>query len=179
MNDENVETREDELDETREEQDPGYLEDAATEDKADEVEDQRKPYVHDPEVHGRDYRVEGNDVRDFVGVDPEYRTYANEYDAPILTDVERFNQTDQYDHLEGNADEEYDADVARNPDGSLYELTDEQRKILRDAGQPVDSSEETDGPVKAFDEPAKPVETSTEEPEPARTDESQPFSPTL
>jgi hypothetical protein len=66
--------------------------------------DNRKEYVH-PEG-ARDYRVEGNDVRDYIGVDPEYMTYANETEAPILTDSERFLHTDQYDHLEGNADED-------------------------------------------------------------------------
>jgi hypothetical protein len=71
-----------------------------------DMEDQRAEYVHDPEVHGRDFRVEGNDVRDYVGVDPEYMTYANPGDAPMLTDTERFMYTSQYDHLEGNADEE-------------------------------------------------------------------------
>lgn len=59
---------------------------------------------------GRDFRVEGNDASGFIGVDPEYQTYGNEYDKPILTDVERFNLTDQLDHLEGNADDEFDSD---------------------------------------------------------------------
>ena len=97
------------LDPKREEADPCYLEDTAVkDDKANESKDERKEYVHDPEVHGRDYRVEGNDIRDYIGVDPEYMTYANPSDAPILTDTERFNYTDQYDHLEGNADDEED-----------------------------------------------------------------------
>lgn len=69
----------------------------------------RAEYVH-PEG-ARDYRVEGNDVRDYVGVDPEYMTYANPTEAPMLTDTERYDQTTQYDHLEGNADEELDGDV--------------------------------------------------------------------
>lgn len=58
---------------------------------------------------GRDFRVEGNDVSGYIGVDPEYQTYANEHDKPLLTDVERFNLTDQYDHLIGNADDEVEA----------------------------------------------------------------------
>jgi hypothetical protein len=74
----------------------------------------RAPYEYDAEVHGRDYRVEGNDVRDYVGVDPEYMTYANPTEAPMLTDTERWDQTTQYDHLEGNADEELDGDVEDN-----------------------------------------------------------------
>lgn len=129
MNDENAET---------------VVEDENVPDEtvADEPQDQRKEFVHDPEVHGRDYRVEGNDVRDYIGVDPEYRTYANEYDAPMLTDTERFNFTDQYDHLEGNHDEADDT----------YELTESQRKILRDAGEPVEGDE---GDVVVEDSEAK------------------------
>jgi hypothetical protein len=75
----------------------------------EEVEDQRAPYEH---PGGRDFRVrdehdsEPQDVRDYIGVTEEYKTYANAYDAPILTDTERFVHTNQYDHLEGNLDGE-------------------------------------------------------------------------
>jgi hypothetical protein len=104
----------------------------------EQVEDQRAPYMHDPEVHGRDYRVEGNDVRDYVGVSPEYKTYANEYDKPILTDTERFQFTDQYDHLEGNADEE---------------VIETDREVSTGDVSPVAETDEIDGARKA-DEPA-------------------------
>jgi hypothetical protein len=113
------------LDPVREEGDPGYLEDAAVENDNDETEpeDQRALYVHDPEVHGRDYRVEGNDVRDYYGVDPEYRTYANDTDKPIMTDTERFTFTDQYDHLVGNhSDDEVDS----APDAESDVLSEEE-----------------------------------------------------
>jgi hypothetical protein len=132
------------LDPDREVQDPAVEEEkvdnASVEESVDATPeedvpvDQRKEYVHDPEVHGRDYRVEGNDVRDYIGVDPEYMTYANETDAPILTDTERFNYTDQYDHLEGNADEVTDEEISVK----TYELSDSQRAILREAGDPVE-----------------------------------------
>lgn len=82
-------------------------------DETQAMQDQRAEYVHDPEVHGRDYRVEGNDVRDYIGVDPEYMTYANATEAPGLTDVERFQYTSQYDHLEGNMD----GDLPDSPEG--------------------------------------------------------------
>lgn len=79
--------------------------DGSTNDETQALNDQRAEYVPvDPDA--RDYRVEGNDVRDYIGVDPEYMTYANETEAPGLTDKERFLYTEQYDHLEGNADEE-------------------------------------------------------------------------
>ena len=44
---------------------------------------------------GRDFRVEGNDVDGYVGVSPEYRTYANETEKPYTTaeDVELFEAT--------------------------------------------------------------------------------------
>lgn len=38
------------------------------------------------ETVGRDFRVEGNDVSGYVGVDAEYRTYASETEKPYLTD---------------------------------------------------------------------------------------------
>ena len=61
---------------------------------------------------GRDFRVEGNDVSGYLGVDPEYMTYANETERPHLTDQERYDFTDQYSHLEGNeADEADEAEV--------------------------------------------------------------------
>jgi hypothetical protein len=60
---------------------------------------------------GRDYRVlddDGNpqDVSGYLGVDPEYMTYASDTHKPYLTDAERYDFTNQYDHLEGNAEEE-------------------------------------------------------------------------
>lgn len=35
---------------------------------------------------GRDYRVEGNETDGYVGVSPEYATYANETEAPLQSD---------------------------------------------------------------------------------------------
>lgn len=35
------------------------------------------------EAQGRDFRVEGNKVDGYVGVDPIYQTYANKTDAPV------------------------------------------------------------------------------------------------
>lgn len=79
--------------------------DETTEDKAAEVEATEVEYVPaHVEQGGRDFRVEGNDVSDYLGVDPEYMTYASVAEKPFLTDVERYDYTNQYDHLEGNAD---------------------------------------------------------------------------
>lgn len=41
---------------------------------------------HDGEVN--QYAVEGNDLSGYVGVSPEYATYANETEKPSLTDEE-------------------------------------------------------------------------------------------
>ena len=38
------------------------------------------------ETVGRDFRVEGNDVSGYIGVDPEYRTYAGVDKKPFITD---------------------------------------------------------------------------------------------
>ena len=37
---------------------------------------------------GRDFRVEDNDISEYVGVSPEYATYANETEAPLASDEE-------------------------------------------------------------------------------------------
>lgn len=55
---------------------------------------------------GRDFRVQGNDISDYIGVSPEYMTYANETDKPINTDYEALQFTKKYDHLIGNGDDE-------------------------------------------------------------------------
>jgi hypothetical protein len=62
-------------------------------------------YLRD-DPNARDFRVEGNDVRDFIGVDPEYMNYADIGGKPLLTDADRLKHTDQYDHLIGNADDD-------------------------------------------------------------------------
>lgn len=60
---------------------------------------------------GRDYRVEGNDTSGYIGVSPEYMTYANETEKPTLTDQEAWDYTHNLDDLEGNADGESEAEV--------------------------------------------------------------------
>lgn len=37
---------------------------------------------------GRDFRVEGNDVDGYIGVSPEYRTYASPTERPYITEDE-------------------------------------------------------------------------------------------
>jgi hypothetical protein len=109
----------------------------------------RAPYEHDVEVHGRDYRVEGNDVRDYVGVDPEYMTYANPTEAPMLTDTERWDLTTQYDHLEGNADEdeELDGDVEDEDDKSEFEHEDD---VNAQDSEPGSAGAEEEPPRQSF-----------------------------
>lgn len=47
-------------------------------------------------TEGRDFRVDGNVVDGYIGVDPEYRTYANPNEKPLLSDedVEFLERTD-------------------------------------------------------------------------------------
>lgn len=45
--------------------------------------------VDEPVNEPRNFTLEGNDTSGYVGVDPEYRNYANETDKPYLTDDER------------------------------------------------------------------------------------------
>lgn len=53
---------------------------------------------------GRSFAVEGNDTDDYVGVSPEYRTYANDTEAPHRGEgVEEVIQTLQQDSDEENA----------------------------------------------------------------------------
>ena len=37
-------------------------------------------------TEGRDFRVDGNVVDGYIGVDPEYRTYASPTEKPLLSD---------------------------------------------------------------------------------------------
>jgi len=126
--DEKVESTE--VDETKE-ADEGDSGDTAA---STQLEDQRRPYEH-PEgtrvIFGDDGKPQ--DVGDYIGVSPEYMNYANDYDKPILTDKERLQFTDQYDHLVGNADAE---DLPADADADEAEVKE----------QPADlPDDETDG----------------------------------
>jgi hypothetical protein len=66
--------------------------------------------VEEVVVDGRDYRVEGNDISGYVGVDPEYMTYANETEKPLNTAQEQWD-LGLLNDLEGNMDEDKKADV--------------------------------------------------------------------
>lgn len=46
-----------------------------------------QPVDEPVEQDGRSFTIEGNDTSGYVGVDPEYRNYANETDKPILSDA--------------------------------------------------------------------------------------------
>lgn len=56
-------------------------------------------------TEGRNYRVEGNDTSGYVGVSPEYMTYANKTEKPELTDTEKWD-LGLLSHLEGNHNED-------------------------------------------------------------------------
>lgn len=84
------------------------------------------------QTDGRDYRVEGNDTRGYVGVDPEYQTYANETEKPLNTSQEEWD-LGLLDHLEGNMDETAEADGTE---------TDEAAEAV----EPVEPAEEPETP---------------------------------
>lgn len=92
------------------------------------VEDEMAPEAApEVEVDGRDYRVEGNDISGYVGVDPEYMTYANETDRPLNTALEQWD-LGLLDHLEGNMDDEKkadetDAETAETPEDDKSDQT--------------------------------------------------------
>lgn len=69
-----------------------------------EVEDTKKAKpTTDVVVEGRDYRVAGNDISGYVGVDPEYMTYANKTEQPLNTAQEQWD-LGLLNDLEGNMD---------------------------------------------------------------------------
>lgn len=52
---------------------------------------------------GRDFRVEGNETDGYVGVSPEYQTYANDTEAPLESDEDSAEQK-VFDHYIDNYD---------------------------------------------------------------------------
>lgn len=48
--------------------------------------DEEKQQAGEAPSTGRDVAVEGNDTSDYVGVSPEYMTYANETEKPLRAD---------------------------------------------------------------------------------------------
>lgn len=57
-----------------------------------------QPVDEPVEQDGRSFAIEGNDTSGYVGVDPEYRNYANETDRPILSD-ETVEHMKEHGHL--------------------------------------------------------------------------------
>jgi hypothetical protein len=64
---------------------PGDTDPQVTEDKGDGQARETPNGLTVVRTVGRDFRVEGNDVDGYIGVSPEYRTYANPTDKPYLT----------------------------------------------------------------------------------------------
>lgn len=72
---------------------------------------------------GRDFRVEGNDVENYVGVSPEYATYANETEAPLKGDDDSAESKVFKDFAERLVTTP--AQTSSNSDGSSKESSDE------------------------------------------------------
>jgi hypothetical protein len=76
-------------------------------------------YEQDAPQDGRDYRVEGNDLENYISTSPEYMTYANETEAPLRADdsVEEEVADEFRDHLDslnlgGREDADSESDTA-------------------------------------------------------------------
>lgn len=89
--------------------------DTATVDMAEEAAVVAPVVMRDPE-EGRDFRVEGNDISGYVGVDPEYMTYASDTEKPINTAEEQWD-LGLLDHLEGNMDEDVKEPEVKETEG--------------------------------------------------------------
>jgi hypothetical protein len=85
---------------------------------------------------GRDYRVQDNDTSQYVGVDPEYMTYANKTEQPLNTAEEQWD-LGLLDHLEGNMDE------VENTETEGSEVDIDETKTDPEADPEVDPETET------------------------------------
>lgn len=65
----------------------------AEETKGKDVENPTGDWLGDPEA--RNFAVEGNDLRGYIGVDPEYMTYADDTHKPYSTDEEVLPPSEQ------------------------------------------------------------------------------------
>lgn len=84
---------------------------------------------------GRDYTVEGNDTSGYIGVSPEYMTYANETEKPLLTAQEEWDYTHNLDHLEGNADEDVEKETEEESEvESEVKTESETQEVKKDSG---------------------------------------------
>lgn len=70
----------------------------ATDENTESTENPQPQPVDSPLEEGRSFTIEGNDTSGYVGVDPEYRNYANETDRPILSDEVR-ERMKEHGHL--------------------------------------------------------------------------------
>lgn len=141
-------------------------------DKQDDEEDSEEEYVPQHVLDGgRDYRVEGNDVSGYIGVDPEYMTYSNPGEKPILTDAEKWDYTNQLDHLEGNMDGE-DEQASSDQDVNDVNASDSDSDVVA-----VDVHDNSDGDSDGDAVPHDTADQSSGEPveaEQAGNDEAAP-----
>ncbi len=112
------------------------------------------------ETVGRDFRVEGNDVSGYVGVDSEYRTYANESDRPYITDedVDLLEKSGQPTDVELLT-----VQYGQKPDEKSSEKSDDEDDEKKD--------EESKAPAAkaSTSTPAKPADKPAEKPSAAKT----------
>ncbi len=109
--------------------------------KVDEAEDtsavtETPAPVDEIVVDGRDYRVEGNDISGYVGVDPEYMTYANETEKPLNTAQEQWD-LGLLDHLEGNMDKAEECDETAEAEADETEAEESEAPVEETEAPPA------------------------------------------
>jgi hypothetical protein len=105
----------------------------------------------DEDTPGRDFRVEGNEVSGYYGVDPAYATYANETEAPLRTTEGPEAQVEKRAYSEKRDDE----DVTGN--GNLAEVPAD----LTSPESDVTATDESETKAPVTTEPSTPVAPET------------------
>lgn len=94
---------------------------ADTEDKKDEVQENlTAERLGDSEA--RNFAVEGNDLSGYIGVDPEYMTYADETHKPYSTDEEVLPPAEQLMFEEGDDEDDEGDDPDQVPNKTQAEV---------------------------------------------------------
>lgn len=115
--------------------------------KAVDREEVKDVYVPQP---ARVFQVEGNDVRGFTGVDPEYMNYADVTGAPILSEAEE----NAYEESQKVREEQYKEMMEADE-----EAREEEEQESEERKEAVRKASLKTAPVKTAPAPASPSPT--------------------